>query len=116
MEKTQAQFVIHIRCDSKSTVQRLQGISEIRRIVAQKLRNNNETSAKYGILQYITRHLERPRSNAVFLLEQRPRKEKEQFIVLERGYTKAFTFRSDISLQKLIQKTTNQVQLWYQLK
>lgn len=98
------QFVINIRCVSKSTVGRLQGTSEIRQIVAQKLRNNNETSAKYGILQYITRHLERTRSIAGSLLEQRPRKEKEQFIVLERGYTKAFTFRSYISLQKRIRK------------
>jgi len=68
------------------------------------LRNSKETSGNYGALQYITRHLEGTRSIACFLLEQRRRKEKEQFIVLERGYTKAFTFRSDKSLLKLIQK------------
>jgi hypothetical protein len=86
-------------------------------IVAQNLQNNKETSGKYGILQYITRHLERTRSIAGFLLEQRRRKEKEQFVVLERGYTKAFTFRSDISLQKLIRKKDKSGTIkWYQLK
>src|SRR2546423_15656807 len=84
-------------------------------IVAQNLQNNKETSGKYGILQYITRHLERTRSIAGFLLEQRRRKEKEQFVVLERGYTKAFTFRSLLDQTYLSRssygKRTNQVQL-----
>jgi hypothetical protein len=71
---------------------------------------------KYGILQYITRHLERTRSITGSLLEQRPRKEKEQFIVLERGYTKAFTFRSDISLQKLIRKKDKSGTIMVQIK
>jgi hypothetical protein len=73
------------------------------KIVAQNLRNNNETSELWHITVYYST-FRRTRSIAGFLLEQRPRKEKEQFIVLERGYTKAFTFRLDISLQQLIQK------------
>jgi len=41
-----------IRSDSKSTVGRLQGTSEIRDILfAQNLRKTKETSGKYGILQ-----------------------------------------------------------------
>jgi hypothetical protein len=62
-------------------------------------------------------HIERTRSIAGFLPEQRRRQEKEQFIVLERGYTKAFTFRSDISLQKLMPKKDKSGTIkWYQLK
>jgi len=62
-------------------------------------------------------HLESTRSISGFLLEQRRTKEKEQFIVRECGYTKAFTFRSDISLQKLIRKKDKLGTVkWYQLK
>jgi len=85
-------------------------------IVGQNLRNNNETSEVWHITVYYSA-FRRTRSIAGFLLEQRPRKEKEQFIVLERGYTKAFTFRSDISLQKLIRKKDKLGTVkWYQLK
>jgi hypothetical protein len=49
-------------------------------------------------------HLERTRSIAGFLLEQRRRKEKEQFIVLERGYTKAFTLDQTYLSRSLTEK------------
>ena len=77
------QLIIDIRSDSKSTVEQLQGLSEIR----DKMLHGICRAIKkllLGMTRYIIlfNHLERSRNIAGLLLEQRRRKEKEQSLKL----------------------------------
>ncbi|HEX2557436.1 MAG TPA: hypothetical protein VHK86_03865 [Nitrososphaera sp.] len=75
------QLVVNIRSDSKTSVEQLQGISEVRDAMLQRIcmaiRNLIERVAYMTIFN----HLERARNIAGLLLEQRRRKEEEKLIM-----------------------------------
>ena len=74
-----------VRSDSKSTVEQLQGMSEIRDTMLRRI-CRAITKLLVGMTYYtiLFNHLERTRNIAGLLLEQRRRKQKEQFILLDR--------------------------------
>ena len=84
-KKRQQQLIIDVRSDSKSTVEQLQGMSEIRDTMLRRI-CRAITKLLVGMTYYtiLFNHLERTRNIAGLLLEQRRRKQKEQFIVFDR--------------------------------
>jgi hypothetical protein len=75
------QFIVNIRSDSKTSVEQLQGVSEIRDIILHRI-----CMAIRKLLERLTyvtvfNHLERSRNIAGLLLEQRRRKEEEKLIM-----------------------------------
>lgn len=76
-------FTIDIRSDSKSTVEQLCGLSEIRNIMLQRIyraikRALNEITFRYAV---IFTYLKRTRNIAGLMLEQLGRKRREQLII-----------------------------------
>jgi hypothetical protein len=82
-------FVIDIRSDSKSTIGQLQGTSEVRDVLLHRICGAIKKLLRIAYYTILFNHLERTRNIAGLLLEQRRRKEKEQFILGGRAYTKA---------------------------
>jgi hypothetical protein len=84
-KKRQQQLIMDVRSDSKSTVEQLQGMSEIRDTMLRRI-CRAITKLLVGMTYYtiLFNHLERTRNIAGLLLEQRRRKQKEQFILLDR--------------------------------
>lgn len=77
------QLTIDIRSDSKSTIEQLHGLSEIRNILLQRIymaikRVLNEITFPYNVL---FNYLERARNIAGLMLEQLGRKRREQLII-----------------------------------
>jgi hypothetical protein len=80
------QLIIDIRSDSKSTVEQLHGLSEIRSVMLQRIyaaikRALHETTFPYTTL---FTYLERTRNIAGLMLEQLGRKRREQLIIATR--------------------------------
>jgi hypothetical protein len=76
-------LIVNIRSDSKTTIEQLQGISEIRDKALQKIFMAIKKLAEKMMI-YMTinfHHLERARNIAGLLLEQRKRKEEEKFLI-----------------------------------
>jgi hypothetical protein len=76
-------IAIDIRSDSKSTVEQLCGLSEIRNIMLQRIyraikRALNEITFRYAV---IFTYLKRTRNIAGLMLEQLGRKRREQLII-----------------------------------
>jgi hypothetical protein len=96
------QLIVRIRSDSKSTVDQLKGMSEIRDNVLQRICTaikklcvgmtayNNNTRLLFN-------YLERTRNIAGLLLEQRRRKQKERIILLNQ-YNYRFRIKGAMSL------------------
>lgn len=82
-------IVIDIRSDSKSTIELLQGTSEVRDILLYRICAAIKKLLRIAYYTIFFNHLGRTRNIAGFLLEQRRRKEKELFILGEYAYTKA---------------------------
>ena len=82
-KKLQQQLIIDIRSDSKSTVEQLQGMSEIRDTMLRRI-CRAITKLLVGMTYYtiLFNHLERTRNIAGLLLEQRRRKQKKQLSYL----------------------------------
>lgn len=72
-------LVIEVRSDSKSTVEQLQGVAEIRDVVMKRIVFViGKLLAKIGCTTIVFDHLERSRNIAGLMLEQRRRKEREK--------------------------------------
>lgn len=72
-------LVIQVRSDSKSTVEQLRGIAEIRDLVMRRIVFViGKLLAKIGLTTIVFDHLERSRNIAGLMLEQRRRKEHEK--------------------------------------
>ncbi|MEM2139574.1 hypothetical protein [Nitrososphaera sp.] len=72
-------LVIQVRSDSKSTVEQLRGIAEIRDLVMRRIVFViGKLLAKIGLTTIVFDHLERSRNIAGLMLEQRRRKEREK--------------------------------------
>ena len=72
-------LVIEVRSDSKSTVEQLRGVAEIRDIVMRRIVFViGKLLAKIGCTTIVFDHLERSRNIAGLMLEQRRRKEREK--------------------------------------
>ncbi len=81
-KKQQQQLVINIRSDSKTSVEQLQGISEVRDSLMQRIRAAiKKLLEKMMSFMIIFNHLDRTRNIAGLLLEQRRRKEEEKFLM-----------------------------------
>lgn len=81
-------IVIDIRSDSKSSIELLQGTSEVRDILLYRICAAIKKLLRMACYTILFNHLRRTRNIAGFLLEQRRRKEKELFILGEHAYTK----------------------------
>src|SRR5919197_4188969 len=82
-QQGQEQLTIDIRSDSKSTVEQLHGLSEIRNVMLQRIDKAikgalNEITFPYVVL---FNYLERTRNIAGLMLEQLGRKRREQLII-----------------------------------
>ena len=80
-------LIVRIRSDSKSTVDQLKGISEIRDTVLQRICTAIKKlcvgmTTRYNNTTLIFNYLERTRNIAGLLLEQRRRKQREKIIFL----------------------------------
>jgi hypothetical protein len=76
------QLVINIRSDSKTSVEQLQGISEVRDSLMQRIcAAIKKLLERMMSFMIIFNHLDRTRNIAGLLLEQRRRKEEEKFLM-----------------------------------
>ncbi len=81
-QQQQLQLVINIRSDSKTSVEQLQGISEVRDSLMQRIcAAIKKLLEKMMSFMIIFNHLDRTRNIAGLLLEQRRRKEEEKFLM-----------------------------------
>ena len=108
------QLIIDIRSDSKSTVEQLHGLSEIRNVMLQRIytaikRALNETTFPYTIL---FTYLERTRNIAGLMLEQLGRKRREQLIIATRLNNIA-RYRRSIALPSSINVSRSEAQIEY---
>jgi hypothetical protein len=108
------QFIIDIRSDSKSTVEQLHGLSEIRNVMLQRIytaikRALHETTFPYAIL---FTYLERTRNIAGLMLEQLGRKRREQIIIATRLDNIA-RYRRSIALPSSINVSRSEAQIGY---
>ena len=85
------QVVINIRSDSKTSVEQLQGISEIRDSMMQRIYAAIRKLLDKISYMIIFNHLERARNIAGLLLEQRRRKQEEKLLMYQ--YDKYFAER-----------------------
>jgi hypothetical protein len=81
--KKQQQLVINVRSDSKTSVEQLQGISEVRDSLMQRICAAIKKLLEKMMMSFMTifNHLDRTRNIAGLLLEQRRRKEEEKFMM-----------------------------------
>jgi 3-phosphoglycerate kinase len=75
------QLVVNIRSDSKTSIEQLQGISEVRDAVLQRICAAIKKLLEKMAHMIIFSHLERTRNHAGLLLEQRRRKEIEKYLM-----------------------------------
>jgi hypothetical protein len=75
------QLVVNIRSDSKTSIEQLQGLSEVRDNMLQRICMAIRKLLERMAFMIIFNHLERARNIAGFLLEQRRRKEEEKFLM-----------------------------------
>lgn len=75
------QLVVNIRSDSKTSVEQLQGVCEVRDSMLQRICAAIRKLLDRMAYMIIFNHLERARNVAGFLLEQRRRKEEEKFLM-----------------------------------
>lgn len=75
------QLVVNIRSDSKTSVEQLQGMSEVRDAMLQRICAAIKKLLERMAYMIIFNHLERARNIAGLLLEQRRRKEEEKFLM-----------------------------------
>jgi hypothetical protein len=81
-KQQQQLLVINVRSDSKTSVEQLQGISEIRDSLMQRIcAAIKKLLEKMMSFMIIFNHLDRTRNIAGLLLEQRRRKEEEKFLM-----------------------------------
>lgn len=73
-------LVVNIRSDSKTSVEQLQGISEVRDSVMRRIYSAIRNLLERMSYMIIFNHLDRTRNIAGLLLEQRRRKEEERRI------------------------------------
>jgi len=74
-------LMIEVRSDSKSTVEQLRGVAEIRDLVMRRIVFViGKLLAKIGCTTIVFDHLKRSRNIAGLMLEQRRRKEREKAI------------------------------------
>ena len=85
------QVVINIRSDSKTSVEQLQGISEIRDSMMQRIYAAIRKLLDKISYMIIFNHLERAKNIAGLLLEQRRRKQEEKLLMYQ--YDKYFAER-----------------------
>lgn len=76
-----SQLVVNIRSDSKTSVDQLQGVSEVRDAMLQRICAAISKLLEKMAYMIIFNHLERARNIAGLLLEQRRRKEEEKFLM-----------------------------------
>lgn len=80
-------LMIEVRGDSKSTVEQLRGVAEIRDVVMKRIVFViGKLLAKIGCTTIVFDHLERSRNIAGLMLEQRRRKEREKEMKLSGLY------------------------------
>ena len=108
------QLIIDIRSDSKSTVEQLHGLSEIRSVMLQRIyaaikRALHETTFPYTTL---FTYLERTRNIAGLMLEQLGRKRREQLIIATRLDNIA-RYRRSIALPSSINVSRSEAQIEY---
>jgi hypothetical protein len=75
------QLIVNIRSDSKTSVEQLQGVSEVRDSMLQRICAAIRKLLDRMTYMIIFNHLERARNIAGLLLEQRRRKEEEKFLM-----------------------------------
>ena len=75
------QLVINVRSDSKTSVEQLQGIAEVRDSLMQRICTAIKKLLEKMSYMIIFNHLERTRNIAGLLLEQKRRKEEEKFLM-----------------------------------
>jgi hypothetical protein len=82
-QQQQQQLVINVRSDSKTSVEQLQGISEVRDSLMQRICAAIKKLLEKMMMSFmiIFNHLDRTRNIAGLLLEQRRRKEEEKFLM-----------------------------------
>jgi len=108
------QLIIDIRSDSKSTVEQLHGLSEIRNVMLQRIyraikRALNEITFPYTIL---FAYLERTRNIAGLMLEQLGRKRREQLIISTQ-LSNIARYRRSIALPSDINVSWSEAQIRY---
>ena len=108
------QLTIEIRSDSKSTVEQLHGLSEIRNIMLQRIyraikRALNEITFPCTML---FTYLERTRNIAGLMLEQLGRKRREQLII-STPFSNVARYRRSIALPSKINVSWRQEQIGY---
>ena len=77
------QLVVNIRSDSKTSIEQLQGISQIRDAILQRICSTIKKLLERMPYMIIFNHLERTRNIAGLLLEQRRRKEEEKLLMYQ---------------------------------
>ena len=75
------ELVVNIRSDSKTSVEQLQGMSEVRDAMLQRICAAIKKLLERMAYTIIFNHMERARNIAGLLLEQRRRKEEEKFLM-----------------------------------
>jgi hypothetical protein len=75
------QLIVNIRSDSKTCIEQLQGISEVRDVMLQRICLAIRKLLERVAYVVIFNHLERARNIAGLLLEQRKRKEEEKLMM-----------------------------------
>jgi hypothetical protein len=79
----QQQLVVNIRSDSKTSIEQLRGISQVRDAVLQRICSAIKKLHERLPYMIIFHHLERNRNIAGLLLEQRRRKEEEKSLIYQ---------------------------------
>ncbi len=81
--KSQRQLVVNIRSDSKTSIEQLQGISQVRDTILQRICFAIKRLLKRMPFMILFNHLDRTRNIAGLLLEQRKRKEEEKLLMYQ---------------------------------
>lgn len=85
--KRAKRLIIEVRSDSKSTVEQLRGVAEVRDVVMKRIvAVIGKLLAKIGCTTIVFDHLERSRNIAGLMLEQRRRREREKAMELSGTY------------------------------
>ncbi len=80
-QRKNKELVITVRSDSKTSVEQLQGVSEVRDAIIRRICGAIRQLLNSMSLVIIFNHLERARNIAGLLLEQRRRKQEEQLLM-----------------------------------
>jgi len=77
------QLIVNVRSDSKTSIDQLQGVSQIRDVVLQRIYFAIKKLLQRMPYMIIFNHLDRARNIAGLLLEQRRRKEEEKSLMYQ---------------------------------